>query len=538
MKSHSRSMLGFNSTLAFIAVVFIFFGCRKEKASWNSVSNLPLLEDTLTLTQLLKDSLLVVQGGSSLALNLDETVYSIGLSDLVKVPDTTVEQNFVLDNITLSIPPGFSIVNDLKEHELEIGSVQLKKIIALGGLLQLKVSNPLPTKTFFKIELPGVTKNGVVLNKQFVAPAGTLENPGVVQVDIDIADYELDLRGSTGSFFNRIPSRLTVQSDPNGPSVTMTNKDVIGYAFNIKDVRLKYARGFLGNLSFSDTIVQKIKGLDAIESGYLDLESVLLDLSIKNGMKVAAQGKITHLVNKNKLGTTISLVHPSINKWITLNAATGNSSNLKPSETQLLFNSSTSNLEQFLENLGDELEVGYAVQMNPWGNTSGGWDEVFEQSKVELHIKGDLPLSFKMDQLILSDTFDFKPINNSTENGLYAKDGYIWLEFTNAFPINGLAEITLLDENSQSLGTVATNTPIKSSLQGKEEVGVKIARSRVRIPLSTEILEALPKVNQLKVKVKLNTPDDTGVTAVKVKIPSNAFLGVRAGAELSLKVQL
>src|SRR5690554_7615375 len=74
---------------------------------------------------------------------------------------------------------------------------------------------------------------------------------------------------------------------------------------------------------------------------------------------------------------------------------------------------STGNLKGFLENLGSTYNVGYAITLNPYGNTSNGNDVLYPQSDVKVKLKANFPLLVGADDLTLQDTFaiDFKNDN-------------------------------------------------------------------------------------------------------------------------------
>ena len=107
-----------------------------------------------------------------------------------------------------------------------IEEVQLKKVILSGGYIDFKISNPLATKTFFNVSLPGVTKDGAEFLGQYEAPSASNGISGQSQNTINLTGYELDLTGITGGEFNILQSFITVISDPFGPTVTLTPQDI------------------------------------------------------------------------------------------------------------------------------------------------------------------------------------------------------------------------------------------------------------------------------------------------------------------------
>jgi len=509
--------------------------CKRDQAVWETDWQAPLLKDTLTLDKLITDSLISVNG-MYLELAFDRTVYELNLSDVVEIPDTTVSHSYAIGISSFNVPPGASFVNNAKEHEIALGDVQLKKIHVKSGGIAITLLNPIETKAFFTVELPGVTKNGVVLSQNFTAPAGTNANPGTVSGFVDLAGYEMDLRGADYSSFNKIQSKMLVTSDPLGPTVTVGNMDSLKFLFTMNDIRLDYARGYFGNQLITDTITEYIDALAKITGGLIDLPSATLELEIENGLKIAAKAMITQLKNTNNEGSAVSLVHPSIGSWITINSATGNANSLQPSHTSLLFDGQNSNVENVLENHGAKNEVGFKLQLNPWGNTSGGWDEIFPQSTLKVNLSGNMPLNIGLTDVILQDTFAFSFKQDLAKT--HVKSGMIWMNATNGFPLSGEVVLYLMDANGAVISTITSASDVASSVYGTIVNGILQKKSELQFIIPESAMDNLAAVTQLSVKLKLNTPNVNTDLSEQVQIPAGSFFGFRIGAQLKVEARI
>lgn len=186
-----------------IAGLTLTMACKRKQAVWETEWQAPLLKDTLSLDKLITEDSLIVVNGSYLELSINRTVYELKLSDIVEIPDTTVQHAYAIAATSFNVPAGTSFVNNAKEHVIDMGSIQLKKIRVKSGGISLRLLNPIETKAYFTVELPGVTHNGVTLTQDFVAPAGTNANPGEVTGFVDLSGYEMDLRGATQGSYNR-----------------------------------------------------------------------------------------------------------------------------------------------------------------------------------------------------------------------------------------------------------------------------------------------------------------------------------------------
>lgn len=519
-----------------LCIGLAFASCKKrDKAIWDTDWQVPLVHDSLTLSDLVADSLLTVVGGNYV-LDINSSLFEFKLSDFVELPDTTIENNFPIA-LNFAAAPGTSFTNGtIEEHPMNIGDVQLKRIRVKGGGIELKVFNPIATKTFFTIKLPGVTKNGVVLTQNFVAPAGTQSNPGVVTGLVDLSGYELDLTGQNGLSYNRIQSQLTVMSDPNGPTVNVTTSDIIKFKFSMKDVQLAYARGYFGSELVSDTVYANIDAMNNISDGMLDVDAMTFDLAIENGLKVTGKFKINSLKNINAAGNAVSLNHPNIGTWNTINAASGSSENsIAPSYTTLNFTPGNSNFEQFIENHGSKNELSFQLQMNPWGNVSGGWDEIYDSHPLRVKLNGMFPLNVGLTDLIFQDTFDLSLVNDPAKTNV--KSGQIWVNAMNAFPFEGSLQLYLLDANYQTIAVVSGTSNIQSSVFGSVVNGIMQKKSEVFFPVSESVCDNIGAVKHCMIKLKLNTYDANG-SNVQVPIPANAFFKFKLGANLTVENHL
>jgi hypothetical protein len=167
-----------NKLLLITGMVIFLVSCKKEATSWDTDWVVPIVNDTLSLKNLQNDSTFFVNGNSFYEVDLTRTLLNIGINEIVAIPDTFIEQKFSTIFANFNVPPGFSFVNEVEEHTLNLNDVQLKKAHLTACKIDLTVFNPLETKTLFTIYLPGLTKNGIPFQQNFIADAGTISHQG------------------------------------------------------------------------------------------------------------------------------------------------------------------------------------------------------------------------------------------------------------------------------------------------------------------------------------------------------------------------
>jgi len=513
----------------------IFVSCKKEKTTWNSDWVLPIVNDTLSLENYVNDSTLEINSGNYYQFDLTRTIFDFGIEDFIGIPDTLIIHTFNSAVASINVPPGFSIVNEIEEHTMEVDDVQLKKIRVSQGTIKMKVYNPVNTSTYFTIKLPGVTKNGVLFEEQYVAPAGTSAVPGTVSAILDISGYDIDLTGISGGEFNILQSLLIVNTDPTGPSITLTNSQTFKVEAEFKDIRIDYARGYFGNISISDTSTFNVELLNNIIAGSIDLPASQIQFEIINGLKVDAKATITKVSNTNYSNNTVNLVSPEIGSPIYIDGATGTWSSLINTIETVEFNELNSNMETYLENLGKSQTVGYKIELNPWGNTSGGWNEIFPNSRLTVKLKAQMPLAVGADGLTLRDTFNFDISQDKDKSRI--ESGEITLNASNAFPLSSEVKLDLMTEDGTILYTIFGTSSIKSALYGVMDPisGLMKMDSEVKFLLTDAIISDLDLIKKVAVETVFNTPNPSTSLNEQMTIPAGAFLAVKLKAQLNIK---
>lgn len=486
------------------------FSCRKEKATWDSDWRVPLIQDSLNLSKLVTNSILDINPDGSYHLVINRDILNLKIDSLLQLPDTFIVQKVVIAAPSVNVPPGFNFLNENEDHEFTIDDLELKKIILSEGVANVKIYSPISAPTILTITLPSVKKNNVVYSRTINAPAGSISNPSVITEVLDLSGYEIDLTGENGDLFNIIQSQVSVSTDASGPSVNVTNQDTVKFEVQFQSLIPSYARGYFGNKIFSDTTSFDFDMLNSIVAGSIDFENVSLSISLQNGLKTSARSKFTLVENDGVSGTTVALSHPEIGPWIFLNQATGNWDNLTPSIHNIEFTSGNSNIEPFIENIPKFMRIGYKFELNPWGNTSGGWDEFFSTSQVIARLTADMPLAIGMNNLTYADTFNLKFDNDG--QGISIKEGNIEVETHSSYSFDAALKLDFIDANNMVLFSKTGSEKIKGSTSlNNNSSPLEIVKSTVFIKLTEAEVEQLKNIDKLVVKAVFDTPQSGAI---------------------------
>ena len=512
--------------------------CKKEGTSWNVDLEAPLVHDTLSLKNWVNDSTLTETVNGEIEVDLRRTLLDIGLSELIKIPDTSVTQLFSPIITLNNIPPGTTFVNEIEEHSIDLDDVQLKSIRVFDGRVKVKVYNPLGTKVLFKVQMPGVTQNGVMFEQNYSVEAGSVANPTVQEEWLELSNYQIDLRGESGLEYNILQTQLTITTDPTGVPVSISSTYNFKFEASLENIKVDYAKGYFGSKVFSDNTDFNLDFLSKITEGTLDLPSTALQINVENGMKVPIRGQLHYLKNTNQLGNTVSLTSPQIGPSFYISPAVGSWSSFQSNSQELTFDPTNSNLEAFLENLGAVNEASYEVQLNPWGNISAGNDEAFPNSRIKVKASAQLPLKLGLDGLTLRDTFDINFQQN--HNKTHVESGLIYLDVSNAFPFSCDPLLYLMTEDGQILHTLIGSSQISSCEMAAIDPmdGLKKQPSHIEFLLEKEALSDLSIIKKIIVEARFDSPNtSTGLSEPK-QVQAKAFLSFKLRMKLNTKVVL
>jgi hypothetical protein len=508
-----------------------FFSCRKENTSWETDWRLPIINDTLAINDLVNDSTLAVNADNSLQVRLQRRLATLDFFDLVEIPDTFIVQDFTINFSQLELPPGTVYVDEVDEHDFDLGDVVLTQARFAEGAAKIRIENPVETTVLFDIELPGVTLNGQTFQQSVAVPPAQNGQAGVRDFELPLAGHNVDLRGINGNQFNKLRSRMTARTSPDGPTVTITNQDIVIFRVQMDGLRLDYAKGYFGSQVIHDTAKVDAEILRNITDGSIAFEPLSAALTVSNGIKAKAQVRLNELNSINFNANTVALQHPIIGQKNNIDAAQGDASNLFPSQWSVLFDAANSNLNAFVENIGYNYEVDYSIFLNPWGNTSLGNDEIFPNSRVNVDLETDFLLGVGMQNLTLRDTFDF---DFSQENNIAkVKEGTLVVEVENGFPFEGALSLRMLDDNSEEIGIIAGSqsllagtTDATAGLHGKQN-------SELRFELTPELVSQLEAIRSIEVNVQFNS-----ITFPENILYANAELFIKAYCLFKLKTEL
>ena len=481
--------------LFIFVVLSILFSCKRdEDTRWDVEILSPVVKTRLTIDDLVGDSILSINPDNSVTLD-----YTFGLSPIdedffFEVPDTALKLDYGFPFLSpISLAPGFQFISDPAENEFNLNDAKIEYMEIESGKIEYKITSEIPEKTFYTYTIFKTNDRiGNVFRKTISVPAGTRTNPSITVGSFNLDGVSFDLTGSTGTKFNTFESEVLVNVDPAGNSVTVSNLDSVFIENKLIGIKPKYARGYLGQSSFSEGPTNnKFTVFDQIKGGTIDIDSLEIFTEVKNYVGAEAQLKLNQLISVNsQTGNSVALSHTSIGNWINLNRGTDLGTSIFPGKTRVDYTTQNSNIDLVIENLSDEMVTQVETRLNPLGNISSGNDFLYFDQVVEADFHIKLPLRLVANNLKFQQKIDLG-IQEET-NPVY--NALISIYAENGFPFDAEVQLFLLDEWGGFYDSLVVTGLINSANTD--------ALNKVTTPVNSVVKIAVPenKMNFLNTK--------------------------------------
>lgn len=504
----------YKSTLLLVSLVICLLvsSCKKDSTqpSWDVDALVPLIKSSLTINNLITDSLIISNPDSSVKIVYNSDLINFSSDTLADVPDTTVHFSYV-SPFLYNYVGGTDLIKKTSEIDFDLNGIELNKAIIKSEFIHLHVENRIDSTIVFNYDIPCATLNGVPLTLFDSVAGGKAANPSIYDTIIDLAGYTVDLTGLSKTKYNIVTTYVHAYISKGIFAVFASPQDSLYITNSAYSIKPGYAKGYLGQTVINVGPEQSNFTLfNSIKSGTLKLPNVNVKLDLENSIGVDARLKISKITSMNtKTGTNIDLVSPAaINKSININRATetGNAASpVNPTIYSILLNSGNSNISALFSNMPDKLSYAIQVSINPLGNISGSNDFVYSDYGIKAKMNIEIPLSVLASNLTLSDTL-LMDLSNIKEEGKI-NGGNLYLYATNSMPFDAAIQIYLLDKNlniSDSLLVPPGNTILSGQLGTNLKV-INAVSSKLTIPVTKNKLSRLVHSDKALVIARFNT---------------------------------
>ncbi len=429
--------------------------------------------------------------------------------------------------------PSQDVIDQDEGLTLDMNGAEIKYFKVRSGRLRIKVISTIQEDMSMVLSLPGTTKDGSVFYQELSLPGPAGVGVATTEQIYDMSGYILDFRGKnpdvtdTVNTFHQI---LRVTLDSSGRKLAVGLKDSIRLEYRLEGLKPEYAIGYLGNTidrtGMDTTDFDLFKGLD----GDLTFKDVKLDFIFRNSIGAEGRLKLHHLKGQNIFnGRSEILDADPLKNYITVP---------KPefkrdayTETSFSLGTANSNIKSFLEVLPQKLEYDLETEVSPGGNINNYQDFIFDNSKMDVIMRMDVPISFEFGGLILRDTqaVNFAELGDMSR----VKSATLFLDIMNYFPLDFDLDFQLFDKNFNSLGYFDVS-PEGGVQRGSFDANGRVIQASevpLRIQLPREKVSALVKTQYIGIIMKVKG------NGQMQKIYGNSKLDLRAKVQFEYEMR-
>ncbi len=497
---------------ALLTAALLATGCQKEEpAKWDIDVLGPLVNTSFTISDIVPDSMLIVNEGAITLLYRNE-LFALRLDTVIDQPDTSFFYKYALPfpgPITFTAGTTPLDQNDVTNFDLD--DVQLRTLILRSGFLDLEMKNMVGSTVLGHFGLPGASlPDGPPALNVTVGP-GSPAQPAMAFASKDLSGAFFDLRGPGFDQVNTLATQLSVQLDPNGSGATVTDQDSIIAIATYRDLVPQYARGFFGSRVIE--IGPESTGIDIFDriiSGTVDLDQVTLRILVENGLGVDVQAFLHQFRAENtRTGQAVDLSHAIMQGPINLNRAQefGGGGGFDPSFYVNELDNSDSNIDELFELLPDRIAYELDLHMNPLGDISNGNDFLYHESKVRAELELEIPLHLIASDLTLESFADPDLPGSMEAHAL--QSGGLKIFATNGFPFSADLLIDIVNDELDVLSTVSVQGMIGSAVLGPDQFVQQDVASQLSAELTSDQVDLLYAGGKFRIRTVFNTADQS-----------------------------
>ncbi|MEO7081404.1 MAG: hypothetical protein ABIY71_07750 [Flavobacteriales bacterium] len=485
--------------------------CRKDKAQpqWDLDILAPLVTTSLTIGDLVPDSILSTDGQGNVSILYTAELFSISLDTVLTAPDTSFRYGYALPFPgPVQFQPGatFNTNDDVTRFDLD--DLQLTKLIVRSGQLDVAITSMMNGHIIGNFSLPGASLNGSPFVVQQLLPPGTPATPSAVHTSRPLDGYVFDMRGPDHDAVNTLATHISYSNSPDGSIISITNQDSLLALVSYFNIVPQYATGSFGTRTI--TVDPATTDLDLFQniSGILDLDQVTAQLRIRNGIGVDARANIHYIRSQNTFsGNDVDLIGSITSGPVNIDRAIDLGSNFQSALNTFNLNQGNSNIDLFLENLPDRIGYSMDIMINPLGNISNGHDFLYYDSKLTAEMEVDVPLRLIATDLTLRKTVTLDLPGSADAHAW--KSGVLHLFAENGFPFSAAIELSVVDQNGQVLTILAPGGTVSSGALGADGFVSTSTSSRVDVELNPAQMTLLQQTGKLLITAAFNTADQS-----------------------------
>lgn len=541
-------------TFSALVLFVILSACQKDEfanlsgTSWGPDFAAPVINTRLTIGDILatKDTLGLIQEDpvtKRLTLVYKSTIFSVSTNDLIKLESQKASSTLALPSSVTNvgvIPITYEYTNTTEDTITftNSDSIEIEHINIKTGTLAISVKNDFNFDGTLKVTFPSLEKNGI--------PASTtipLNKNGSTSGSLDVSSYVMDM-SLGGTKQNSIPIKYayTIQLTAGG---TISPTEALNLEIEFKDLDFTLIDGYFGHFSpFEKDKVESIN-LSVFKkylNGSLFLKNPKIEMFIKNEFGVPLEIGIPIFKGTNGNNQTVNLTGPLLPGPFTINSPSYSEIG-QSKETTITFDTTTSNLSDFISNSPLSVDYSLEANTNPQGKAPGVKNFVTDKSKADVDVNIEIPLWGAAKNFALQDTFPFSL--GSPDSELNYEKLTFKVNLENGFPVDLKMQLYFYKVDSVNPSNI-TYTVVDSLIPHNNNILnsctvdangqiISATKSSNTFELVKDRVTKIQNANKIIFKAVMNTTNG-GNTAVRFL--STSYLNVRLGMRAKLNIPI
>ena len=517
--------------LLVVLFVLVLFSCQKERPSpsWQVDLLAPLMIDTITITDVISDTLININPDHSVSFYFDELLYEVNADSLVKLPDTLFHWGYGLDWLPFEIKlaPGDLIIEETFDWPLDyeaadLEGIALESAIIRSGVINFELFNQSAGSILSEFGINSAIRNET--DTFFIAetvPAGQ-----VIQKAYDVSGYRLDFTGIDGDTVNMLNYFLGLYADPSIPdTLTLTPLDSFSVNIYFDDLVIDYAKGNFGTNTF--TFGPEVSDFNLFEDlnigGFSMVDAAVL-LRIQNNYGVDGLVKLLEIMSINsETGEFANLEGEMMDSNLYVDAAVQFGDGLQIIEpTENIFDFSNSNFNDLIQIMPDQ--VSYTIQLltNPTGDSITRDHFLYYEEPIRVFMELEVNQGIMIQDLFTENTIQWNGEGVSFEN---VEAGILTVVLDNGFPFSFDASIYLEDEDHVVLDTLVNQEFVSGGLLDNEFKVAQSVKTRIPLILTSELKESIVQARYARYELLINSAENEHVKIFEDNVMAMKIIG-------------
>jgi hypothetical protein len=509
--------------LIFSGVMLFFNSCIKEiqdikdlkfQEEWKPGMAVPLVHSQFSIDQILKqnewDSLFQFDPDNFMSVVYQKKFVSEYASDFISIQDQAfnsppLEYNVSGDSVLINNAVS---VEKSQVYDFSFGGDQeIEKITLKQGNMNINLTTDFRKSGELQILIPNAKKGGQIFN-QTITFSYTGQEPIVVDEDIDLKGYTLDLTGS-GSQRNKVPVTFKVTLYASGTYIR--KDDDADIKLSLSSLDFSYIEGYLGYYDWNfqrDSLLINI--YDGTEGGRIYFADPKINMELFNtlGAPISVETNKLKFSNSNNEERDVqsSLVaSPFYINYPTI------SQRGKQSYTEVVVNKDNSNLPEILSILPNHMFFDFDIELNKDGKVYDNF--ALDTSTIKMDVELELPLHGRTENwtVVQDNDFEMPELVDDVEKVQFN------IVIENGFPMEAEMQLYFVDSNDVVFDSLLTTSDYifrsaKIDNEGKVSEPTKTVTS---IEVYRERVDEIKNTRKLRLQTRLSTTNN-GQTDIKI----------------------